>query len=267
VQASRQADNSWLLKAEPRAGSSATYEWKRESDSVVVGTGKTLAIGVVSQTTTYRFTVTESCGSTVMTATATTSITVPLQMSTTGLVAAASGDRTKIVVSWPAVSGATQYTVKRRGSDGSSALFQRTVTTLDDTTANSTAVYAYEVMVTGGGTSNLSNVDLATRGTFIGAVANAAISPTPFDEMLRAINAVRAIAKWPSVTWQSVLAPSDPLVASGKGVAARQLLAGRARMNEALQAIGAPAPAYTDGDTSNLAVKALHVNEVQQRVQ
>ena len=41
----------------------------------------------------------------------------------------------------------------------------------------------------------------------------------------------------------------------------------RARMNEALQALGVAVRDYTDPDLLHVALKALNVNEVQQRAQ
>jgi hypothetical protein len=188
-------------------------------------------------------------------------------MTTTGLVAAATADRTKIVVTWPAVAGATEYRVVRRGSDGSAAEWTRTVASLDDNTAQAAVVYGYAAMVTGGGTSNWSNIDLATRGTFVEAIPEGNIAVLPFNEMLRAVNAVRAFAGWPAVTWQTVLSPSDPIVGSGQRVMARQLLAARARMAEAFQAVGVPVHEYTNPEVAGGMVKASDINEVQQRVQ
>lgn len=188
-------------------------------------------------------------------------------MTTTDLVAQATTDRTKIMVTWPTVAGATEYEVLRRGSDGSSAQWFRAFPWLEDTTAQPTVVYGYTASVSEGGTSNWSNIDLATRGTFIEAVSGGIISAVPFNEMLRAVNAVRAIGSWPPVTWATILSPSDPVVGSGNSVRARQLLAARARMTEALQAIGVPVKEYVDHDIVGGMVKASQINEVQQRVQ
>jgi len=84
--------------------------------------------------------------------------------------------------------------------------------------------------------------------------------------MLRAVNAVRAIARWPAIEWKTALSPSDPIVAPSTQITSRQILAARARMDEALQAIGARVTQYTDPDISTIAIRAVHINEVQQRV-
>jgi YD repeat-containing protein len=261
LEALRQADNSWLLKASPMVSASPSFEWS--SGGLLLGDEPTLALGVVSQTTTYSFTAADLCGS----ATATVTITVPLSMTTTDLVAQASLDRTKIMVTWPDVDGATEYRVFRRGSDGSSTEWLRADPWLEDTTAQPAVVYAYAASVSQGGTSNWSNSDLATRGTYIEAAALAPISVQPSDEMLRAVNAVRAVANWPPVVWKTILSPSDPIPETGESVVARQLLAARARMTEALQAIGVPVKEYNDHDIVGGMVKAAHINEVLQRVQ
>lgn len=244
------------------SGASTTYAWKRVSDNASLGSTSTLAVGAVTQTTSYSLTVNDACNSAV---TFMVTISVPLAMTTTDLVAAASADRTRIVVTWPAVSGATQYQLTRRGSDGSVVAWTLTSASYQDQNVNAAVVYAYQAQLTS--SSSLSNVDLATTGTFLSVVAGDHITPATFAEMLRAVNSVRAISGWPSLTWATMLSPADPVVGQGNGVAAQQVLAARARMNEAMQAVGALTPPYSDADLAGIAVKAIHVNEVHQRTQ
>jgi len=69
------------------------------------------------------------------------------------------------------------------------------------------------------------------------------------------------------VTWNTILSPSDPVVASGNAITAHQLLACRTRMNEALLALGSKGVLFTDADAALSAVKAIHVNELQGAVE
>jgi len=93
------------------------------------------------------------------------------------------------------------------------------------------------------------------------------LTTVAFQDMLAAVNKVREAAGWPALAWSNLLAANDPLPAPGQLITARQIQSCRARMNEALQALGVSVGEYTDPDLYHLAVKALNVNEVQQRAQ
>src|SRR5204863_7480985 len=105
----------------------------------------------------------------------------------------------------------------------------------------------------------------ATTMSILAAVVVHWVTTAPIDHMLRAVNSVRAAAGWPALSWSNILAPIDPFPVPGSSILARHIMSCRARMNEALQALGVAVGDYTDPDLLHVALKALNVNEVQQR--
>jgi YD repeat-containing protein len=265
VTAAPQPDRSWILTARPVARQNATYEWRRLSDNQVVGTLTTLNVAALSVSTTYAFTVTDSCGTT----TSNVTVSVPLAITTTGLVATAINNATQIAVSWPAVSGATTYVVQRRAGAEWTEVGRPTATTFTDTTVVAAKTYAYRVYAIGNSSaqSGFSNSDVATTSVITPPLAGNTITATSVNGMLAVVNGVRATAGWPAVTWSNILASTDPVPNPGAGILGRHITSCRARMNEALQALGVPVQDYTDADLRNVAMKALHVAEIEQRAQ
>lgn len=90
---------------------------------------------------------------------------------------------------------------------------------------------------------------------------------TAFDELLVAVNSVRALAGWSAVTWQNILAPTEPLPSPGNEIRANHLISLRARMNEARQALGMSGVVYSDPDPRYVPVSATHVTELRGAVQ
>jgi YD repeat-containing protein len=257
IHAVLQPDGSWILKPNPVARAGRTFNWTRPPNPASLGTTETLAVSALSTTTTYRLTVTDTCGS----ASGDVTITVPLPI-TSGLEAhAVSG--TQISVSWPAVAGATQYTVQRR----SGATWETVGTTnspgFNDTVASS-RTYAYHVTTDNGGSTNY---DVATTMSFTPASIGQTITPVAVNDMLNAVNKVREAAGWPALTWSNVLAATDPVPAPGSLIFARHVMSCRARMNEALQALGVQIQNYPNPDLTGGFVHAADINEVQQRTQ
>lgn len=264
IAAVTQPDRSWILTPDPTARAQRTYQWKRLSDNAPLGTAETQAVGTLSQTTSFSLTITDECGS----ATSNVTIVVPLSMSTTGLSATANGTYTEVNLTWPAVTSATSYAVERRSGGGWEVIGSPTGTSFADSQVIGAKTYAYRVKAAGtGGSSNYSNVDVATTMAFPPPIAGQAITATTSDQMLTAVNKIREAAGWAAVTWLTILSPSDPVVAVSNRITARQLLACRARMNEALQAIGASAVSYADPDAMQSGIKALHIQEVLEAVQ
>lgn len=193
-------------------------------------------------------------------------INVPIPI-TTGLQATASSPNgTWIVsVSWPAMPGATQYSVQRRsGSDGWQTVGTTTATSFTDTAVVASYTYAYQVTSNNGAKSD---IDVATTVSFTQAVAGQRITAAPLNSMLDAVNRVRGAVGWPAVTWSNILAENEPLPAPGALITARQIIACRARMNEALQALGVVVHDYTDPDLFHLKIRPLYINEVEMRAQ
>jgi hypothetical protein len=262
IQPVLQADGSWILTPEPTAAQGATYEWRRLSDNALMGTQMTLAVQPLTVTTTFRLTVTDSCGS----GSSNVTIQVPLQIST-GLTATWNGSA--IVVSWPAVSGATLYQLQRRSGSAWEVVTEQSGTAYTDTAVSASRTYAYRVALAtgnyGGIVGNFSNSDVATTGTFVEAVQNQTVTAALAGEMLSAVNSVRAALGWPAVSWGNILAPSDPLPDPGTIVLSRHVASCRARMDEALHALGVPVQTYVDPELKGVPMKARHINDIQQR--
>jgi hypothetical protein len=261
IQAVAQPDGTWILTPNPVARQGCTYSWERLSpDAATLGSSKTQAVGQLSATTTYRLTITDACGS----ATGQVTINVPLPI-TTGLQATWSSSLGQVSLTWPAMAGNPQYTVERRSLGGGWEFVNTTAgTTYPDTTVAALRTYVYRVTASNGGRTDY---DVATTMTFVQAVPRQLVTATPMNSMLDAVNKVRAAAGWPAVTWSNILAANDPVPEPGQLITARQVMACRARMNEALQALGVRVGDYTDPDLVRLSIKADYINEVERRAQ
>jgi hypothetical protein len=263
VVAEPQPDGSWVLKPHPEAGASPTYAWKKLPSTTVIGTTETLAVAPLTSTTTYSVTVSDACG----TATSNVTILAPLTITASGLQATATTS-TSVALTWPAVTGATTYHVQRRSGSAWVEIAAISVLTMTDNPVLPSRTYAYRVYAEGGGsTSNFSNTDVATTRSFLAPVAGQSVSTVPADDMLSAVNSARAALDWPALTWDNILAPTDPVPHSGASVTSRQIMSCRFRLNEALQTLGVPTLPYTDADLLRVPVKAVHIREVQERVQ
>ncbi len=258
-----QPDRSWILTpAVIVRAQSLSYVWRRLPDNTQMGTGETLAVMSLSTTTTYSFTVTDVCGST------TANVTIQVAPPMTLLTATANVARTEISLAWATVPGATSYQVERRWGAAWEWLASPTSAGYPDGSVVPGRVYAYRVRALGAfGGTNYSNSDVASTASLTPVVAGQITTTGGSGTMLAAVNLVRATVGWPAVTWTTILSPSDPVVAVGNAITARQLLACRARMNEALMALGAKGVLYTDPDAVSSAVKALHVMEIQGAVE
>jgi hypothetical protein len=253
-----QPDGSWILKPDIEARRPRTFSWVRLSDNAVVGSDETLAVGVLSSTTSYRLTVTDACG----TATGNVTVTVPLPITTGLLATAAFSPQLQISVTWPAIAGATAYTVQRRsGPVWSNVATVPSPGFLDQTVAAG-YTYAYRALSNNGGSTD---VDVATTTLFTAAVLGQSVTTIPTNDMLNAVNKVRAAVGWPALTWSNILAASDPVPAPTVLVMGRHITSCRARMNEALQALGVTVHPYTDADPLGKVITATSINEVQDR--
>jgi YD repeat-containing protein len=261
IDAVLQPDGSWILKPNTIARlTNRSFQWTRLSDNASVGTSETLAIRSLTTTTTYRLTITDSCG----TGSGDVTITIPLPV-TTGLTATWVSISGYISVTWPTISGATQYTVERRsGGDWQFLANTGTATFYHDTAIAAGVTYAYRVTSDNGGRTDY---DVATTSVFVLAVHDQPVSAAVFNDMLRATNLVRAAVGWPPLQWSNILSASDPLPAPDNAITSRQVLSCRARMNEALQALGVTVHDYAYPDLFNVAISSTSINEVIQRAQ
>ena len=268
IQPILQPDGSWILTPSLVVrNQSLTFEWRRLPDTTtVVGTTETLAVSALTATTTYRLTVYDVCG----TVSSDVTIAVPMTMTTTALTATANAARTQITVTWPAVSGATSYSVERRFGADWTPVASPTTTSYVDTNIVAGRVYAYRARAmnsVAAAASNYSNTDVAATTSFPVIVAGDVATTGGANTMLAAVNLVREAAGWPAMTWATILSPTEPVVASGNAITSRQLLACRTRMDEALLALGARGVVYTDVEVAWSGMKAVHVNELQGAIQ
>jgi YD repeat-containing protein len=257
-----QPDGSWILTPDPISKqTSRTYQWKNLSTNAILGTSETQAIAALSETTAFRFTITDSCG----TASSDIMISVPLPAPIP--VQASSTTTTQITVTWPTVANATNYVVERRsGATWDSIVTVGLTTSYIDNAVQAGKTYAYRVKAKSAtNASAYSNADVATTVTYTAAVVGQVVTANAAESTLTAVNLVRAAAGWPAMAWQSMLPSGDPLPLPGAALTARHIMACRARMNEALQALGATVTYYADPDVTLGLVRAAHINELQQR--
>jgi len=267
------ADRSVSLMAFATGTEPFTYTWYRVSDNAVVGSGASLTLSPISVTTSYYVKVTNPCGGTGATSSQVQAV-IPLPITSTGLVAALTGSG-QITVTWPAVTGAGRYHVERRSGAGWVDLTQSvtyTSTTYTDSGLASNRTYAYRVWAAADASDNsksaFSNVDVATTMTFTSITGGVTIVAVQhMTELLNAVNSVRAAAGWTAVSWSDIVGPDHPLPSPNLVVLSAHILAVRARINEALQALGAPISGYTDPDPTLKTIRAIHITEVQQRAQ
>jgi hypothetical protein len=91
------------------------------------------------------------------------------------------------------------------------------------------------------------------------------VTATRLESLREAVNLVRNAAGWPGLMWENMLTAADPLVTAGSKTYARHVVACRERMNEALQALGAPVVSYQGADLVLQSILAEHVNDVLDR--
>jgi YD repeat-containing protein len=261
--ATRNADGTFNLAATAAGTGSFTYQWYRLADNSSVGTGATAQTEVLSETTEFQIKVTSSsCG----TGTAEVTASVPLA-SPTNLLATLTGTN-QITVAWSASAGASSYKVRRRTAGlpwQAVSTVTAPTTQIVDSGLSSGRTYAYQVVAILNGESPPSNADLATTMTFTSVQSEMPVRAATFDELLIALNAMRTAAGWATVGWSNILAPSDPLVELDEPITSKHILALRARMNEAAQALGVSTGGYTDPDLSVVAVSKQHVIDLQNK--
>jgi hypothetical protein len=175
----------------------------------------------------------------------------------------------EVKVEWPAVTGATSYVLERRSGPNWTYIGTVTPPTVMWTGAQpANTTYAYRVYAVGEmSESEYSNADVVTTRSFTPAVAGTAIGAAPSQSMLEAVNSVRAAAGWGPVSWENILTATDPLPVPGAYVLARHVTACRARMHEALLALGVPTTPWAQQELVGVAIAAEVINEVQRRAQ
>src|SRR5258706_7713409 len=96
---------------------------------------------------------------------------------------------------------------------------------------------------------------------------NLVINRTHINELLTAVNLVRAAAGWTAVTWSAILPAGIPAPPSaGQAtvpIYAAHITSLRTQMDLALAALLIPRPPYTDALTTPTLIKAIHFTELQ----
>jgi YD repeat-containing protein len=259
----KNGDGSWTLTAEVVSGRNPyQIEWRTSPGGSVFSTDRTVTVNPAASTT-YYVTVSDSCGS------ATDSVWIEVALpAPTNLTATRTGS-TQITVTWGAVAGSPKYRVERRSGGDWSTLPDQTGTTLVDSVSSGRA-YAYRVRAVttqNNSISPYSNTDVATTQALGVVTQGASVAKSEFDKVLAAVNEAREAAGWPALTWSTLLGPDQPLPAPSATIYAQHVRACRARMNEALEAVGARIGQYTRADVTKQVISAADLNEVIQNAQ
>lgn len=258
----RHADGTVTLAVVTSGTEPHTVTWHNYNGDAPVGNGRTITIGPITQTTTYYAKVVNRCGED---RDDPVTVAIAYDMPAGGLVATRNGgDPSRIDVSWPAGPSGSQYTLERRNGSAWTEIAAQSGTTFADVGLAANKTFAYRVRVGGGA---YSNVDIASTMSFTPVSPGLYVQAAHFDQLLGAVNSVRAAAGWPSVSWAGILNADQPPVATGGPILGAYIASLRARMNEALQALGAPAPPYVDPDFNGRLFRAAYITELQQRVQ
>jgi YD repeat-containing protein len=257
------ADGRMVLEANIWGTGPLTVTWRRTSDNAVVGTGPKITVGPLTATTAYSVTVEHTCSTN--TDTAMVTVQVPLPVTATGLTAQKMSG-SAIRVTWPASANAYKYVLERRsGTAGWEYLGETQTLQYDDGNLTVNTAYAYRMYAldsAGRSRSRYSNADVAFTGTFAFVQASSLVAATHMDEALRAVNAVRAAAGWPALSWSEIVSTAHALPVPQQMIRAAHFYTCRARMSEALQALGAVTPAYVDPDLTGKSMKKEHVNDI-----
>jgi YD repeat-containing protein len=253
-------------------GETPTYQWYL-GGSAIGGATLSSYTATPTQTSTYLVRVTNSCGPV-----DSASITTTVQLSApTGLVAL--GSSTSISISWQASSGATGYDVWRQSNGVWVKLTATPFTTspyLDSAAADSAYVYHVFAVGTNVVSSGPSNNDVASSFVFTPVSSGQPIMFANFDDVLQhGINRLLTATGNPTRSWHdidnvsgadcTISAASDPNPVTHSTILAAHILALRCAMNRALTSAGVPLTAYTDPSPANVFIKALHINELQNR--
>lgn len=174
----------------------------------------------------------------------------------------------QVNISWTASPGADHYEVERSTNVASSYVpvnLNVTTTTFTDTTVTSVTAYLYRVraMNSAGSASPYSNVDLATAIAFTDNSIGTGSTPIKAEhltQLRQAVNAVRAVTtNLNQVSWAESIVPG---VTTVKASHIQEL---RTKLDEARNALGLSACAYTDASSGQL-IQKVHIDQLRQCV-
>ncbi|HJQ35969.1 MAG TPA: hypothetical protein VKB93_02410 [Thermoanaerobaculia bacterium] len=274
VTAIKNVDGTYTLRAWVGGSGTVNYFWTRSSDGASMGSGvvsgSSVSLGPLTLSAVTGFVISAtnpSCS----TSAATRSVsagTSPALAAMTLTASQIASDRIRL--QWNPLAG-VRYLVSRRSAGESMIIASDlTATSYDDTAVIAGRAYAYQVTavsIQNNALTSTSNTAVTTTLTFsLIRPRETEVAAGVFNELLTGLNAVRAIAGWSAVSWSNILAPTDPLPSPGTIVTGRQIMAIRTRLNEAMQALGAPIAGYTDPDLQGAFISAHHVTDIQDRM-
>jgi YD repeat-containing protein len=245
-------------------GDALTYQWYQDQTPISGATGPSYAV-TTTQTHSYWVRVANACNHADSTA-----ITVTVRLRPPTALLADRAGTTSINVYWQQTNGATSYQVFRE-SGGSWSLAGSAVGTTFTDNPGAGATFVYRVVALGSNvtTSDYSNTDIESTLAFTTVTTGMVITYAQFDELRAGLNALRWAAGDPPWSWSQLNTQScaqAPVVPQQGGVIyAAHILALRCAMDTALQRLGVATRAYTDPNVTGVAIKAVHVRELQQR--
>lgn len=245
-----------------------SYQWYTGNGTLISGaTSASYTTPTLTAAATYYLKATSACGD-ATSRTATINVSEPPLSAPSGLLASAPGT-TSVSVSWQSSAGAHHYALERWQSGAFQFLQDVSGTSATDSavTANTTYIYRVKAVSATGSSSPYSNSDLATTVAFSALTAGqTTIAAAHFDEMLVAVNAVRAASQLGPRSWADILPLGTPAPVSAGLIRGQHVLSLRGEMNAARAALGFGAVAFTDPvlpGSPPVGVKLIHMTEIR----
>jgi YD repeat-containing protein len=245
--------------------SSVTYQWHSQYGSEIAGaTASTYTTPALYEGDAFRVFVTAECGR-IESAPISIGITVP---SPANLVVTRVGTTTQVGLSWAAVAGASSYRAERRNAGVWQVIGTPSTAFYTDAGcgAGNACIYRVRAVTSSGQQSAPGNAEIATLVAFTSVVeGQTVVSVAHFNQLLTAVNAIRAAAGWSAVSWSSLLATSVPPPEMYGPVYDDHIKALRTSMDEALLAHGIAIVGYADSLIQPTRIKAIHILQLQER--
>jgi YD repeat-containing protein len=251
-------------------GASLNYQWYRGAAG---DTTQPVGMNAASYTTpalfvtaSYWVRVSNGC-STVNSATATVTVPLPAPANLRAVLESS----TSVRLTWSPAAGAAKYEVWRRSGGGFALVTGQTQSPWIDTQRVWGRTYVYQVRAVDANNSSpspFSGSDLATLMSYAAVVPGTPIVDTHWQELLSALNALRAANGDPALTWTGILPAGVPAPARNVLIRRQHLESLRQRFTSALQALQVSSPPYTNPNlVTEPLIRAVHVTELQQRAQ